>query len=192
MSHQSLNDLTNVSGSPTDGQILKYTASSSSWGPATESGGGSSGPEYLEIWQEATHGNYLTRATWATEAPSGTIVHNSMPAGVCFTRANAPVGVTYSTERQNTDYDNILWFRHSSTDTYLLEVDYLIKHEDTSEYAVVGYVGIDSSDVENDKPSFNTNMGFNSTPWLILQSFTDYYTLTSVEGTRSGYTGRLQ
>ena len=74
----------------------------------------------------------------------------------------------------------------------MLEVDYLIKHEDTSEYAVVGYVGIDSSDVENDKPSFNTNMGFNSTPWLILQSFTDYYTLTSVEGTRSGYTGRLQ
>ena len=78
MSHQSLNDLTNVSGSPTDGQILKYTASSSSWGPATESGGGSSGPEYLEIWQEATHGNYLTRPAWMSNAPSGSIVNLSL------------------------------------------------------------------------------------------------------------------
>ena len=31
-----LNDLGNVSGSPSDGQVLKYTSSSSSWGPASE------------------------------------------------------------------------------------------------------------------------------------------------------------
>ena len=40
MSHQSLKDLVDVTGAPTDGQVLKYTASSTSWEPADESGGG--------------------------------------------------------------------------------------------------------------------------------------------------------
>ena len=70
MSHQSLNDLTDVTGSPTDGQILKYTASSSSWGPAAESGGGgASKPDVTAIASgDFTANNYtITTSTGVEE-----------------------------------------------------------------------------------------------------------------------------
>ena len=50
-----LSDLGNVSGSPTDGQILKYTSASSSWGPADE--GTVAGIEYI-FWGHGESEDY--------------------------------------------------------------------------------------------------------------------------------------
>ena len=146
--------------------------------------------KYLEIWQEATYGNYIDRSVWFTEAPSGTIVNNSLPTDVCFTRENAPSGITYSTHRQDSAFDNVLWLRHSTTDKYLLEVDYLVKMYDSSEYGILPLVNIETSNSSYANPPFSQNA--KGSQRSVLQSNTDYYTFATNEAANSGYTGRVQ
>ena len=133
MSHQSLKDLTDVTGSPTDGQILKYTASSSSWGPAAESGGGSSGAEYFESWSYGTAGTVADGGLLLDTSSPTYIVHNSIPAASLFKRADAPSGISYDSGTWGASaYDNMYWIGQSSTAKYLLEVELICLYNSTS------------------------------------------------------------
>lgn len=201
MSHQSLKDLTDVTGSPTDGQILKYTASSSSWGPAAESGGGSSGAEYLELYQDQRSVNsqgyyYVKQAAIFANAPAGTIMHNSLPAAVAFKRANAPTGINYSTKMQSSDYDDVFWFRPNSSDKYIVELDYLVKYNSSSMQMSLMAVDYEAS---TSTAAAGTNnklfQDLSHSTELLLQSLNDVHTLDSSETTYidpEGYAGRIQ
>ena len=129
-----------------------------------------------------------------SNAPSGSIVNNSLPANVCFTRANKPVGTTYSTKRQNSDFDDVLWFRNSSTDKYYVEVEYLALMPSTSDYVISARHGREGSTQNGtDLPTFASNPTINSSyNYQALNSFTDYYTQTNYEGIVTGHSGRLQ
>ncbi|MAE81833.1 MAG: hypothetical protein CMB80_03785 [Flammeovirgaceae bacterium] len=51
MSHKivtKLEDLSDITGTPTDGQTLTYVASSSDWQPATASGGGGGTEQFIQ------------------------------------------------------------------------------------------------------------------------------------------------
>ena len=135
MSHQSLNDLTNVTGSPSDGQILKYQSGSSSWAPADESGGGSSGAEYLEIFESgdsASLGGYCLHTGGGSK-----VIHNSIPSASVYKRADAPSATNFNTDWQASTYDDIFWIANSATDKYVIEITLLLNHSNSSYNAVV-------------------------------------------------------
>ena len=69
-----LNDLGNVSGSPSDGQVLKYTSSSSSWGPASEAS--ISEIEYI-FWGHGESENYNGSPATNLNATSTLYVYDS-------------------------------------------------------------------------------------------------------------------
>jgi hypothetical protein len=129
MSHQSLKDLTDVTGSPSDGQILKYN--SGAWGPADESGGGSSGAEYLEIYEE---GDSLSKGTFACLVGGGTLLHNSISSSDAYRKDSAPSGIQFDSKYDSSDFDSLFFFHKSATSKYLLECDYMVKHANTSDH----------------------------------------------------------
>ena len=52
MSHKlidKLSDLSDISGTPSDGQVLTYAAASSDWQPATASGGGGGTEQFIQV-----------------------------------------------------------------------------------------------------------------------------------------------
>ena len=133
MSHQSLEDLVNVSGAPADGKILKYN--SGAWGPADESGGGSSGAEYIEIFEKgdtASLGGYCLYTGGASK-----VIHNSIPSASVYKRADAPTSINYTSDWQTSTYDNIFWIANSATDKYVIEITLLLNHSNSSYNAVV-------------------------------------------------------
>ena len=141
MSHQSLEDLVNVTGTPADNKILKY--SSGSWSPSDESGGGgSSGAEYLEIFQigdsEDMGGMLLNTSGTYTE-----IIHNSIPTTSVCKRADA-TGIGFN-HFSHSDYDDVFWALHHASAKYLVEVDMLINYDSSSTSAQFFQYGIAQS-----------------------------------------------
>ena len=130
MSHQSLEDLVNVTGTPADNKILKY--SSGSWSPADESGGGSSGAEYLEIYEE---GDSLSLGTFACLVGGGTLLHNSISSSDAYRKDSAPSGIQFDSKYNSSDFDDLYFFHNSSSSKYLMECDYMVKHASTSDHA---------------------------------------------------------
>jgi len=128
MSHQSLSDLTDVTGSPADGKILKYN--SGVWGPADESGGGSSGAEYIEIFDE---GDPLTTAYPALLLwfPDSSIIHNSLSSGdlVRFADISDTSGFNAA---WNSTFNDVRWLKASSSDKYYVEATFWVRYSDTS------------------------------------------------------------
>ena len=140
MSHQSLKDLVDVTGTPSDGQILKYTASSTSWGPAAESGGG--GPEYLEIWDNGTTNGKAQSAYPLFQASDGTaghIIYNGLDSsewGRLGTLAAGSVGGSWGNWNSRPSYlDDLIFIMPHGSDpqrTYVLRAEYLISMSSTS------------------------------------------------------------
>ena len=130
MSHQSLEDLGNVSGSPANGKILKYN--SGAWGPADESGGGSSGAEYFEFYQ---WGDSLDRGGLLldTGGTSTYIVHNSIPSANLFKKADAPTGLIFHADTfGDGTYNDVYWFAKDATDQYFVEVTLVVHYDSTT------------------------------------------------------------
>tara|TARA_Y100000310_G_scaffold286450_1_gene310605 strand:+ start:437 stop:1243 length:807 start_codon:yes stop_codon:yes gene_type:complete len=139
MSHQSLKDLVDVTGTPSDGQVLKYTAGSTSWEPADESGGGSSGAEYLELYEQ-NHGNSnypLDYDDWPPDAagegdgyrtcPIYTggwthVYNNSLPTTSVDTKANLAGSYSFHSWFPN----DMLFIKPSASDKYILDLKYVL------------------------------------------------------------------
>ena len=181
MSHQSLEDLVNVSGSPADGKILKYN--SGAWGPADESGGGSSGAEYLEIFKkgDSTSTGALLFDAGGTNTE---VLHNSIPVASVFKKADAPSGIGFhSNNFGQSTYDNV-YFIKQNTGNYLCEVTYLVLFSGSSislKAMQYGYM-----------PSNQSDSNFNATGLYDEPTFGNTFTYASPNSSRAGVTGTVQ
>lgn len=180
MSHQSLEDLVNVSGSPADGKILKYN--SGAWGPADESGGGSSGAEYLEIFEHgdaADMGGYLL----GSGGTNASIIHNSIPQASVFKRADAPVGITYSSDYQHSSYNDVFWIAYDASAEYLVEIDMLVKYDSSSTQGVLVEWGKSISNTTYSVSDYGRRPNLNTDTT---------YTFSGTNASLSGITGKIQ
>ena len=136
MSHQKLEDLVNFTGTATDGQILKYTASSTSWGPADESGGGGGGSSdtpYFEMWDlGSADSNSGTSGAMPLYVPSSAkILNNTIDTSrlaLVTDSSWSSLGLTF-----NAAFNDSYMFKRSSTGLYYIEIDYTVKLDNSSD-----------------------------------------------------------
>lgn len=121
MSHQSLKDLTNVTGSPSDGQILKFT--SNTWSPASE--GGDPAP-CLEIW--GTGSTIDGKSAHPLFVGSGGYVIQN---GIAASRVSKKSSLSSYTFNSNWD-DDTYFITPSASAKYMLIVHYFGYYASTS------------------------------------------------------------
>ena len=126
MSHQSLRDLTDVSGSPENGQTLKYN--SGSWAPADENGA-----QYIEFFDESERTSEQNPYSPAilTWFPDSTIVHNSMPSGeiVRFEDISDTSGFNNG---WGSFHNDIRWIKASATAKYYIDAVFWVRYANST------------------------------------------------------------
>ena len=136
MSHQSLKDLVDVTGTPSDGQVLKYTASSTSWEPADESGGGGGGSSdtpYFEMWDfGSADTNAQTKMAMPLHVPTSAKILNNT---IASNRLALVTDSHWTTCTFDSSFDNSYHFQRSTTYQYYIEVDYTVKLDNSADIA---------------------------------------------------------
>ena len=158
MSHQSLKDLVDVTGTPTDGQVLKYIAGSTSWSPADESGGGGSNSiEYLEIYERGS--DLEGKRNALLYAPSSQIQKNTISTSDIDAKSNISGSYTFDSWWE----DDVYFIKPSSSAKYILEARIVVRQNDSSRTlrtCKLGYVSSSTSGYNNPTSGSTYNWTF--------------------------------
>jgi hypothetical protein len=127
MSHQSLKDLTDVTGSPSDGQTLKYN--SGAWAPADDS----SGAQYIEFFDDSPRFDpaspyYPGILIWF---PDSAVTHDSIPSGeiVKFEDISDKSGFN---SMWGTNHNHTRWIKASNTAKYYINVIIWVRYANST------------------------------------------------------------
>lgn len=141
MSHQSLENLLDFSGTSAEGKVLKYTNSSSSWGPEDGSGG-AAGPTMLEIWDEGSTDGKSAHPLYVGN--SATIVYNSIDSSRLAKKSD--LDSSYFSGGGSAWDDNTFFVLPSATAKYLLRLEYMIRYGSSSDVSNTVQRGLGHSD----------------------------------------------
>ena len=150
--------------------------------------------EYLEIYdygggaQNWSHGKDIDYAVYMTNVGGGDLVHNSISSDDAFLRTSAPSGINFHSRYNASHFDNLYFFKSSSSAKYLLEYDYIVKHNSSSTETWMQYLGTELSNNSSQSSShFNTN----PTGYILLHTVNDQLTIDNTLNLVEGKYQRL-
>ena len=119
---------------------------------------------------------------------TGNLVHNSIPGDFAFKRTNAPSGIGFNSQFEDTSFDNCFWFKADNSHKYMIELDFIVKYDATDKHNIMCKYGYEQSNNTS-----AAHFGTNSTGWTILNSVNDTHNITgSWDPTMLGFSGKVQ
>ena len=154
MSHQSLEDLIDFSGTSAEGKVLKYTSSSTSWGPE-DSSGGAGGPTMLEIWDEGSTDAKSAHPLYVGD--SAVVAHNSIAASRVAKKGD--LASSYFSGGGSAWDDDTFFILPSATAKYLLILEYMVRYGSSSDASNTLNRGLGHSDAAPAISSIDEKIG---------------------------------
>ena len=140
--------------------------------------------QYMEIYESGDTKSMAVNLGNTT----GNLVHNSIPGDFAFKRVNAPSGIGFNSQFEDTSFDNCFWFKADNSHKYMIELDFIVKYDSTDKHNIMCRYGYEPSN-NNSLISFGTE----PTGWTILNSVNDIHNITgSWDPSMLGFSGKVQ